>query len=178
VCYINLCYVDKSAICLHNIPKPGKDEQRALGIPTMYERGRQCLVKLALEPEWEARFENNSYGFRPGRSCHDAIEAIFNDICQKARYVFDADIRGCFDNINQAALLKKLQTYPHMRQAIKAWLKAGVMTEGEFTPTESGTPQGGLCKALHNEPYAKWKAMQSKRKKSLKLLHVCPTYFA
>ena len=81
-----------------HIPKPGKDEQRALGIPTMYERGRQCLVKLALEPEWEARFENNSYGFRPGRSCHDAIEAIFSDICQKARYVFDADIRGCFDN--------------------------------------------------------------------------------
>jgi RNA-directed DNA polymerase len=130
------------------IPKPGKDEQRALGIPTMYERGRQCLVKLALEPEWEARFENNSYGFRPGRSCHDAIEAIFSDICQKARYVFDADIRGCFDNIDQAALLKKLQTYPRMRQAIKAWLKSGVMTEGEFTPTESGTPQGGVISPL------------------------------
>ena len=130
------------------IPKPGKDEQRALGIPTMYERGRQCLVKLALEPEWEARFENNSYGFRPGRSCHDAIEAIFSDICQKARYVFDADIRGCFDHIDQAALLKKLQTYPHMRQAIKAWLKSGVMTEGEFTPTESGTPQGGVISPL------------------------------
>jgi RNA-directed DNA polymerase len=59
------------------IPKPGKDEKRPLGIPTMYERARQCLAKFALEPEWEARFEVNSYGFRPGRSCHDAIAAIF-----------------------------------------------------------------------------------------------------
>src|SRR3989440_8298908 len=80
------------------IPKPGKDEKRPLGIPTMYERARQCLAKSALEPEWEARFEPNSYGFRPGRSCHDAIAAIFIDIHQKAKYVFDADIRGCFDN--------------------------------------------------------------------------------
>jgi RNA-directed DNA polymerase len=130
------------------IPKPGKDEKRGLGIPTMYERARQCLAKFALEPEWEARFEVNSYGFRPGRSCQDAIAAIFIDIGQKAKYVFDADIRGCFDNIDQSALLKKLQTYPHMRQAIKAWLTSGVMTEGVFTPTESGTPQGGVISPL------------------------------
>lgn len=130
------------------IPKPGKDEKRGLGIPTMYERARQCLVKLALEPEWEARFEVNSYGFRPGRSCHDAIGAIFSSIGRKAKYVFDADIRGCFDNINQTALVKKLRTYPRMRQVIEAWLKSGVMTEGEFTPTESGTPQGGVISPL------------------------------
>lgn len=130
------------------IPKPGKNEQRPLGIPTMYERGRQCLVKFALEPEWEARFEANSYGFRPGRSCHDAIAAIFIDIGRKAKYVFDADIRGCFDNIDQTALLKKLRTYPRMRQAIQTWLKAGVMTEGTFTSTESGTPQGGVVSPL------------------------------
>ena len=61
------------------IPKPGQpNEQRALGIPVMKERALQRLVQSALEPEWEARFEPNSYGFRPGRSCHDAIEAIFN----------------------------------------------------------------------------------------------------
>ncbi|EFH81515.1 group II intron reverse transcriptase/maturase [Ktedonobacter racemifer] len=130
------------------IPKPGKNEQRPLGIPTMYERGRQCLVKSALEPEWEARFEVNSYGFRPGRSCHDAIAAIFLDIGKKAKYVLDADIRGCFDNIDQTALLKKLQTYPRLRQAVQAWLKSGVMTEGEFTPTTSGTPQGGVVSPL------------------------------
>ena len=130
------------------IPKPGKDEKRPLGIPTMYERARQYLAKSALEPEWEARFETNSYGFRPGRSCHDAIAAIFIDICQKAKYVFDADIRGCFDNIDQNALLKKLQTYPQLRQAVETWLKAGVMTNGEYTPTESGTPQGGVISPL------------------------------
>jgi len=117
-------------------------------MPTMYERARQCLAKSALEPEWEARFETNSYGFRPGRSCHDAIAAIFIDICQKAKYVFDADIRGCFDNIDQNALLKKLQTYPQLRQAVETWLKAGVMTNGEYTPTESGTPQGGVISPL------------------------------
>ena len=55
------------------IPKPATEEKRPLGIPTMYERALQALFKLALEPEWEARFEPNSYGFRPGRSCHDAI---------------------------------------------------------------------------------------------------------
>ncbi len=130
------------------IPKPGKNEKRGLGIPTMYERARQCLVKFALEPEWEARFEANSYGFRPGRGCQDAIDAIFTSIGRKAKYVFDADIRGCFDHINQTALVKKLQTYPQMRQAIEAWLKSGIMTEGEFTPTESGTPQGGVVSPL------------------------------
>jgi RNA-directed DNA polymerase len=107
------------------IPKPGKNEKRPLGIPVMVERARQHLAKLALEPEWEARFEPNSYGFRPGRSCHDAIEAIFNAIKQKEKYVLDADLKGAFDHLGHQALLDKLQTYPAMRQTIKAWLKAG-----------------------------------------------------
>jgi RNA-directed DNA polymerase len=59
------------------IPKPGKQEKRPLGIPVIRDRAKQALVKLALEPEWEAIFEPNSYGFRSGRSAHDAIEAIF-----------------------------------------------------------------------------------------------------
>src|SRR5215831_13988677 len=67
------------------IPKPGKAEQRPLGIPPMIERCKQALVKLALEPEWEAKFEANSYGFRPGRCCHDAREAIFNAIRSKPK---------------------------------------------------------------------------------------------
>src|SRR4051794_8840767 len=69
------------------IPKPGSDEKRPLGIPTMRDRAAQALAKLAMEPEWEARFEPNSYGFRPGRSCHDAIEAIFGAVSRKAKYV-------------------------------------------------------------------------------------------
>src|SRR5438128_592630 len=86
------------------IPKPGKSEQRPLGIPVMLDRAHQTLAKLALEPQWEARFEPNSYGFRPGRSCHDAIEAIFTCIATKDKFVLDADIKGCFDNIDHRAL--------------------------------------------------------------------------
>lgn len=79
------------------IPKPGKSEKRALGIPTIQERARQALVKLALEPQWEAKFEPHSYGFRPGRSAHDALKAVQHSIKQKAKYVLDADISKCFD---------------------------------------------------------------------------------
>jgi RNA-directed DNA polymerase len=80
------------------IDKEGTDEKRALGIPTMIDRATQALVKLALEPEWEAKFEPNSYGFRPGRSAHDAVEAIFKSIKHVPKYVLDADIAKCFDS--------------------------------------------------------------------------------
>ncbi len=126
------------------IPKPGKDEKRPLGIPTMEDRARQCLVKLALEPEWEARFEPNSYGFRPGRSCHDAMEAIFNALRSKTAYVLDADIAKCFDRINHQYLLNKLNTFPTMRRQIKAWLKAGILEDKKLFPSNNGTPQGGV----------------------------------
>jgi RNA-directed DNA polymerase len=130
------------------IPKPGKAEKRPLGIPVMETRSHQALVKLALEPEWECKFEPNSYGFRPGRSCHDAIAAIFVAIAHKAKYVLDADLKGAFDNINHEALLKKLNTYPAVRQTIKAWLKAGVIDNGVFEETTRGTPQGGVVSPL------------------------------
>ncbi len=126
------------------IPKPGKSEKRPLGIPTMLDRAHQALVKAALEPEWEAKFEPNSYGFRPGRGCHDAIEAIFTSVGCKEKYVLDADIQGCFDNIAHEPLLNKLNTYPTMRRAIKGWLKAGVRVGFAEEPTDKGTPQGGV----------------------------------
>jgi retron-type reverse transcriptase len=93
------------------IPKPGKTEKRPLGIPVMLDRAHQALVKLALEPEWEVRFEPNTYGFRPGRSVHDAIAALFQMLCFKDKYVLDADIQGCFDNIAHSPLLDKLATF-------------------------------------------------------------------
>ena len=130
------------------IPKPGKKEKRPLGIPTINDRALQGLTKMALEPEWEARFEPNSYGFRPGRSCHDAIEAIFNAIRVKPKYVLDADISQCFDKINQEKLLKKLNTFPTLRRQIRAWLKAGVMDNNKLFPTSEGTPQGGIISPL------------------------------
>ncbi|HEY9692863.1 MAG TPA: group II intron reverse transcriptase/maturase [Oculatellaceae cyanobacterium] len=130
------------------IDKPGTTEKRPLGIPTMHDRGLQALVKLALEPEWEARFEPNSYGFRPGRSCHDAVQAIFNAIKHKAKYVLDADIAKCFDRINHGELLKKLNTFPTLKRQIKSWLKSGVMDGKQLFPTSKGTPQGGVISPL------------------------------
>jgi RNA-directed DNA polymerase len=104
------------------IPKPGKQEKRPLGIPTMRDRATQALMKLALEPEWEARFEPNSYGFRPGRSAHDAVGAIFRALAKKTAYVLDADISACFDRISHGALLAKLQLKGKVLGQIRAWL--------------------------------------------------------
>jgi len=130
------------------IPKPGTQEKRALGIPVMEDRALQTLVKLALEPEWEAHLEPNSYGFRPGRSCHDAIDAIYISITQQPKYVLDADIAKCFDRIDHQQLLEKLQTAPTIRRMIKAWLQAGVMDGKDLFPTMTGTPQGGPLSPL------------------------------
>jgi RNA-directed DNA polymerase len=130
------------------INKPGKTEKRPLGIPTIRERARQTLIKIALEPEWEAKFEPNSYGFRPGRSCHDAIQAIFQGVKFKHSYVLDADIKGCFDNINHQTLLDKLETNPQCKRLIKIWLKAGIMDGGFVYENESGTPQGSALSPL------------------------------
>lgn len=138
------------------LPKPGKIEKRPLGIPIIRDRAKQELARMALEPQWEAVFEPNSYGFRPGRGCHDAIEAIY--LCLRGgntKWVFDADIRKCFDMIDHDALLAKLDTYPQMKQQIRAWLKAGVMegyanttTPLEILETTAGTPQGGVISPL------------------------------
>lgn len=130
------------------IPKPGRDEKRPLGIPTMYDRALQAVVKAVLEPEWEAHFEPSSYGFRPGRSCHDAISHIKLSIKSKAKYVLDADISRCFDRINHEALLQKLNIRGKVRKQIKSWLKSGVIDKGAFTATSEGTPQGGIISPL------------------------------
>ncbi|NEQ84889.1 MAG: group II intron reverse transcriptase/maturase [Moorea sp. SIO2I5] len=130
------------------IDKPGRNEKRPLGIPTIYDRALQALTKQALEPEWEAHFEPNSYGFRPGRSCHDAIQAIYISINKAQKWVLDADISKCFDKIDHKTLLKKLNTYPSMKRLIRGWLKAGVMEEGKFLKTKEGTPQGGIISPL------------------------------
>src|SRR5260370_1864375 len=130
------------------IPKPDTDEQRPLGIPTVHDRGLQTLIKFALEPEWEARFEANSYGFRPGRACHDAIESIFTAVAHLEKYGLDADIAKCFDRINHDALLDKLNPGPKLRRQIKAWLKAGVLDNGQLFPTKHGTMQGGTISPL------------------------------
>jgi RNA-directed DNA polymerase len=130
------------------IPKPGTDEKRPLSIATLYDRALQTLVKFALEPEWEAKFEPNSYGFRPGRSCQDAIDEIFLSINKRPKYILDADITKCFDRINQRRLLEKLATYPTINRLVKGWLQAGVMDGEELFPTTEGVPQGGPLSPL------------------------------
>jgi retron-type reverse transcriptase len=117
--------------------------QRPFGIPTQKDRVMQAMGKLALEPEWESRFEANSYGFRPGRSTMDAITAIHTAMSRKngSQWVLDADITGCFDNLDHTTLLTRL---PVFTTTIRRWLKAGVMEGGRPTTTEAGTPQGGV----------------------------------
>jgi len=131
------------------IPKPNHPtEKRGLGIPVMADRAMQALVKQALEPEWEAVFEANSYGFRPGRSAHDAIEAIFNAICLKPKYTLDADIEKCFDRIAHDALLRKLHAIQPVSRIVRDWLKAGVIDGDTVLYPEAGTPQGGVISPL------------------------------
>ena len=127
------------------IPK-ANGNLRALGIATIEDRVRQHVVKTALEPAWEAHFEASSYGFRPGRSVHDAIATCFNWLKGRstARWVLDADIRGAFDHISHAYILHRLGNFPARRQ-IQAWLKASYLEHGRFFSTTEGTPQGAIC---------------------------------
>jgi RNA-directed DNA polymerase len=130
------------------IPKAtDRAKLRPIGIPVIMDRCHQQRVRHALEPEWEARFEPRSYGFRPGRGCHDAIAAIYN-ACKGPRasrvWALDADLAAAFDRIDHDHLLASLGSFP-ARDMISGWLKAGVFEKGKgFAPTVEGTPQGGV----------------------------------
>jgi RNA-directed DNA polymerase len=127
------------------IPKAG-GKRRGLGIPVIADRALQALTAGALEPEWEARFESRSYGFRPGRSCQDAMQAVFvttrGKTCKRL-WALDTDLAAAFDRIDHSYLLGQLGTFP-ARGRIGQWLKAGVIDQGRFAPTEQGSPQGGV----------------------------------
>jgi RNA-directed DNA polymerase len=127
------------------VPKAG-GKQRPLGIPVIGDRILQAVTLTALEPEWEARFEPKTYGFRPGRGCHDAIEAIFNTVSGRnpqRRWVLDADLAAAFDRLDHDHILDQIGTFP-ARRLIEQWLTAGVVEQEWFTPTDEGTPQGGV----------------------------------
>jgi RNA-directed DNA polymerase len=130
------------------IPKPG-GKQRPLGIPVLMDRCHQARVRNALEPEWEARFEPRSYGFRPGRGCADAIGMLYIALKgkNKREWILDADLRAAFDRIDHDRLTALLGAFP-ARDMIRAWLRSGVMENGQVTPTEEGTPQGGVISPL------------------------------
>ena len=133
------------------VPKArDKTKMRPLGIPVILDRCHQARVRNALEPEWEARFEPRSYGFRPGRGCHDAIESLFSTLRGKSAriWILDADLAGAFDKISHGHLLETIGGFP-AKGMIAGWLKAGIFEAGKgFAPTGEGTPQGGIISPL------------------------------
>jgi RNA-directed DNA polymerase len=120
---------------------------RPLGIPTMKDRAMQALYALALEPIVESRADPNSYGFRPYRSTHDAIEQLV--VCLSRRcsgqWVLEGDIKACFDEIGHQWLLEHV---PMDREVLRQWLQAGFVEKGQLFPTRAGTPQGGVISPL------------------------------
>lgn len=143
--------IDSSASPIRRvlIPKPGSSEKRVLGIPTIKDRAKQALIKLALEPEWEARFEEHSFGFRPGRRCPDATWRIRHKLRYAPCWVYNAEIEKCFGCINHLALLNKLRSLPLIQIQVRAWLEAGIFDKGEPFPSSGiGTPQGGVILPL------------------------------
>src|SRR5215468_7262722 len=141
----NALTLDDTAIPLRCmwIPKRGTPEKRPLGVPTLHERARQTVVRQVLEPEWEAKLSAHFYGFRPGRSCWDAIAAVFHRIKFRPQYILKVDISKCFDRIDHTALLAKLQAPPGIRRQVRGWLRSGILEADMLSPTTAGTPQGG-----------------------------------
>lgn len=141
------------------IPKQN-GKQRPLGIPTMKDRAMQALYAMALEPIAETQADRNSYGFRPKRSTADAIGHCFYALSRSyaPTWILEGDIKSCFDRIQHPWLLAHI---PIDKSILNKWLTSGYEEKGKLYPTEAGTPQGGLCKALHNPPYAKKVIMQS-----------------
>jgi RNA-directed DNA polymerase len=133
------------------IPKgpKGGGKKRPLSIPTIHDRAMQAIVKNALEPYWEARFEPASYGFRPGRGCHDAIAKIFSIARpnKRKKWVLDADIEGAFDSISHERVLQTIGPFP-ARELIRRWLKAGYVQMGTLHQSEAGVPQGSIIGPL------------------------------
>ncbi len=140
-----------------NIPK-GDGKTRPLGIPSVKCRIAQEVIRRIISPIFESRFHNNSFGFRPGRNCHQAVERMIDYAQQGNGFVVDVDIKGFFDNIPHKLIMQSVAAKisdGNILKLIEKFLNSGVMEEGELRPTTKGTPQGGLCEASHNPPYAK-----------------------
>jgi RNA-directed DNA polymerase len=168
------------------IPKPGKPGKfRPLGIPTIKDRIVQCAVKQIMEPIFEAHFWHVSYGFRPGRGCHGALEHIRTAIRPRAtaadrkrhsmpyQWVIEGDITGCFDNIDHHHLMMRIRDCiadQKVNRLVLQFLKAGVLSEEQFIRTDNGTPQGGIISPLLanvalsviEERYERWVNHQQK----------------
>jgi group II intron reverse transcriptase/maturase len=133
------------------IPKPGRSEMRPLGIPAVKDRVVQAAAKIVLEPIFEADFRGCSFGFRPRRSAHDALDAVKREVMRGRRWVIDADIRGFFDTLDREILMRLVRERICDRRVLKllrAWLRAGVLEGTTLMHPETGTPQGGVISPL------------------------------
>ncbi|MBA3723219.1 MAG: group II intron reverse transcriptase/maturase [Parachlamydiaceae bacterium] len=133
-----------------HIPK-GKGKTRPLGIPSVRCRVAQEVIRRVINPTFESRFHNNSFGFRSGRNCHQAVERLFELAGQGHRYVVDVDIKGFFDNIPHDLILESISARisdGNILRIIKKFLNSGVMEEGKIIPTLKGTPQGGVISPI------------------------------
>ena len=146
----NQLKIDGKADSIRTVFISKANGQKALGIPTMRDRAKQFLLHMALEPEWEAKFEPNSYGFRPGRSYQDARAAVCQTLKQKAKYVFKAKIDNIFPSIAHKSLCDKLDTTPLFRKQIRAWLKVGITFEGIHPPNTVDIQAGPIGFLLVN----------------------------
>ena len=146
------------------IPKPGTDEQRPLSIPAVRDRIVQSAVKIVLEPVFEADFLPCSFGFRPRRSAHDALQVLIDESWQGRRWVVETDIASCFESIPHCGLMQAVEERvcdQAVLALIRTLLRAGVMEGGSLRRGVAGTPQGGLCVAGHKPPYAQCWIMRS-----------------
>jgi RNA-directed DNA polymerase len=147
------------------IPQGDTGKLRKLGIPTVADRVVQASLKAVLEPIFEADFKPCSYGFRPNRRAHDAIAEIHHFGTRGYQWVLEADTKACFDEISHTALMDRLRVRIKDKRVcalVKAFLKSGIFTElGDREESLTGTPQGGLCAAAHNDPYEQRWVMRS-----------------
>ena len=146
------------------IPKPGTAEQRPLSIPPVRDRIVQAAVKIVLEPVFEADFLPVSFGFRPKRSAHDALQVLIDECWKGRRWVVETDIASCFTAIPHEKLMQAVQERvcdQAVLKLLRVMLRAGVMEDGQVRRPVTGTPQGGLCAAAHKPPYEQCRVMRS-----------------
>ena len=147
------------------IPKPGaRDEQRPLSIPPVRDRIVQAAVKIVLEPVFEADMLDCSFGFRPRRSAHDALQVLIDECWRGRRWVVETDIANCFSAIPHDQLMQAVEERicdQSVLKLLRAMLRAGVMEDGQLQRPGTGTPQGSLCAAAHNDPYEQCRVMRS-----------------
>jgi RNA-directed DNA polymerase len=147
------------------IPKPGRpQEQRPLSIPSVRDRVVQAATKIVIEPIFEADMLECSFGFRPKRSAHDALQVLVDEAWGGRRWVAESDVSDCFGAIPHDRLMLAIEERivdRHVLKLLRAMLRAGVMQDGALTRSVTGTPQGGLCAAAHKPPYEQRWVMRS-----------------